>query len=573
MEASRTNSRSSLGARIRRLLRRPPGFSRLEFTALAISSTAGGLLEAGALVIIAQAGLAVAREPGGGTHLEIGPVGTHASIGLALSLAAVMLLVRTLALLYAAHIPARILSNLQAHMRNELWRSYVEADYTTQAAGSDGALQQIAINHISRASGVILYASMAMTALLALGVMLLAALVVQPFAAVATVALGVLLYRIYRPLSGVVKRAAARNYQAVEAIGKAVNDASRSTLDRLTFGSSSGFSKRYHNAVDQAVEPTYREFFAAGALQATYQGIILLVLVAGLVAAAALGSSSQVAELGAVVLIVVRSGSYLQQLQSATQQLTATEPYRERIASTIDEYRRKARTTEGLDLDPIETLQVDNLEYTYPGTLRPVVDGFSLEVNRGDLVGIAGRTGVGKTTILQLLLRLRRPQAGEYLINGESAYLYSEESWVRQLAFVPQEPTLFDGTIAENIRIWRHIPDSIIESAARRAHLDEDLAHWDDGLAHRVDSYSKVVSGGQRQRVAFARAIAGSPSLLIMDEPTSAVDRATAEGLFESLISLRANTAIIVVAHDAAVLELCDRVIRLETAQMPSRSS
>jgi ATP-binding cassette subfamily B protein len=553
------------------MIRRPPGFSRLELGALAVSSAAGGLLEATALAIIAQAGVAVAEASETQLDLTLGPVGTEATIGAALAVAAAMLVVRTLLLLYAAHLPARILSRLQAQMRNELWRSYVDADYSTQAAGSDGALQQIAINHVNRASGAVLYASMGLTALLALLVMLVVAVVVQPLAAVATVALGALLYRAYRPLSEVVKRAGFRNYQAVEAIGRVVNDASRSTLDRLSFGSSVGFTKRYEGAVEQAIDPTYREFFAHGALTATYQGIVLLVLLAGLVVAAALDSSSQLGAFGAVVLIVVRSGSYLQQIQAMTQRVSETQPYRKRVAGVLDQYRRAARPVGGIELGRIETLEASDLAYAYPGTLLPVVDGFSLELTRGDLVGIAGRTGIGKTTILQLLLRLRRPDAGTYLVNGRAAHDYSEESWVSEVAFVPQEPALFQGTIAENIRMWRPIAEPEIQDSARRAHLDDDLARWDDGLEHRVD-HSQVVSGGQRQRIAIARAVAGSPSLLIMDEPTSAVDRDTAARLFDSIISLRGQMGVIVVAHDPAVLELCDRVIALTAEGVQSGS-
>ena len=166
------------------------------------------------------------------------------------------------------------------------------------------------------------------------------------------------------------------------------------------------------------------------------------------------------------------------------------------------------------------------MEFAYrPGRLA--LDGISFTVRAGEAVGVIGPTGAGKSTLVQILLRLRDPDHGDYLINGEQASTWRRSDWQRLVACVPQEPRVFRGTVADNIRYYRDESDAKIERAARLAHVHDDIAAMPAGYSTVIGQRADAVSGGQRQRICLARALLLQPAVLILDEPTSALDLAS----------------------------------------------
>jgi ABC-type multidrug transport system fused ATPase/permease subunit len=154
-----------------------------------------------------------------------------------------------------------------------------------------------------------------------------------------------------------------------------------------------------------------------------------------------------------------------------------------------------------------------------------VLQDLEFVIRQGESVGVVGPSGAGKSTLLHLLLRLRDPTRGSYTIEGVDVRDIANATWHGNVAFLPQEPHILDGTVAENIRFFRRgISDEAIERAARMAHIQEDIEGWVGGYATHLGHRSDAVSGGQRQRLCLARALAASPSLLLLDEPTSSLD-------------------------------------------------
>jgi ABC-type multidrug transport system fused ATPase/permease subunit len=181
------------------------------------------------------------------------------------------------------------------------------------------------------------------------------------------------------------------------------------------------------------------------------------------------------------------------------------------------------------------------------------------------MIGIVGPSGSGKSTLIQVLLRLRSPDSGRYTVNGLPTSDLDLTSWYHQVALVPQDNFLFQGTVLENIRFYRRdLSEDDVVRAARMAHLHEDVLAFPDGYDTVVGPGMMDLSGGQKQRLGLARALAGRPSVLVLDEPTSALDMRSEALVQQTLHELKGSLTCFIVAHRLTTLSACDVVMVIE---------
>jgi ATP-binding cassette, subfamily B, bacterial len=199
-------------------------------------------------------------------------------------------------------------------------------------------------------------------------------------------------------------------------------------------------------------------------------------------------------------------------------------------------------------------------------TLGPI----TLDIARHEVVGVVGHSGAGKSTIVDLLSRLRRPSSGALLVNDHEATVFSSASWASRIACVPQEPVLVGGTVADNIRWFRDFDDDQLLTAAGQANIADEIAGWPAGLDTQVGHGGSQLSVGQRQRICLARALAGQPDILLLDEATSALDNASEERIRAALAALKGTVTMVIVAHRPSTLSLCDRTVRVDNGKLPT---
>jgi ABC-type multidrug transport system fused ATPase/permease subunit len=305
----------------------------------------------------------------------------------------------------------------------------------------------------------------------------------------------------------------------------------------------------------------------------TYQGVTVLLLVAALAAVDASGATG-LASLGAVVLILLRAMTYSQTVQQTYHSVFDTLPFVEVVRDTQGRYEEAAMPTQGAPLGEITQVRFDRVSFSYvPG--RPVLREISVEVGRGEVVGVVGPSGAGKSTFVQLLLQLRAPNEGAISVNGRTGQDYQRSDWFSRVAYVPQDSRLIDGTVTENIRFFRPwITESDILRAAQAAHIHDEILVWANGYESAIGQRADAISGGQRQRICLARALAGKPDLLVLDEPTSALDLQSEKLVQRSLEDLKGQLTMFIVAHRLSTLNTCDRLLvfvdgRLEAVDKP----
>jgi len=200
---------------------------------------------------------------------------------------------------------------------------------------------------------------------------------------------------------------------------------------------------------------------------------------------------------------------------------------------------------------------------------RPVVDGVSFRIAAGERVAVVGPSGAGKSTLLSLLLRLYEPEQGRVLIDGIDIRRFTRDSLRGQIGIVLQENILFGVSVRENIAYGcPDADDAAIEAAARAARAHEFIVDLPDGYDTVLGERGASLSGGQRQRICLARALVKSPAILVMDEPTSAVDAVSARLINESVARVHAGRTLLVIAHDYADMSGYDRILVMKDGRL-----
>lgn len=207
-------------------------------------------------------------------------------------------------------------------------------------------------------------------------------------------------------------------------------------------------------------------------------------------------------------------------------------------------------------------LEFDRVWFKYED--RWILKDLSFSVKRGETVALVGGTGVGKSTIVQLIPRLYDIQKGEIRIDGKSIRDYTQKSLREQIAFVPQKPFLFYDTIAANIAYGKPFSKEEIILAAKRAHAHEFIKDLPDTYDTMLAETGKNFSGGQQQRLAIARALVKSAPILILDEATSALDGISENTIKRAIRELHGEVTQILIAHRLSTIEYADRIIYLE---------
>ena len=213
------------------------------------------------------------------------------------------------------------------------------------------------------------------------------------------------------------------------------------------------------------------------------------------------------------------------------------------------------------------SLEFRDVDFAYPK--QPLVlEGLNIRIRPGERVGVIGKLGSGKSTLLKLVLNQYAPTKGSVFVEDLVSTQLEPLSLRRQVGYVPQDVTLFHGTLRENIELGRvQADDTALLAAARTAGLDEVVAQLPGGVGTQVGERGERLSGGQRQLVAIARALLTSPKLLLLDEPSSMIDPASEQKLIQRLRALK-DTTILLVTHRMAMLALIDRLIVMDRGRV-----
>jgi ATP-binding cassette, subfamily B, bacterial len=315
-------------------------------------------------------------------------------------------------------------------------------------------------------------------------------------------------------------------------------------------------------------------------LRGIFSGVVDIIEMVGVLAVIALGTmalSSGRLTLGGLTAFL----AYLTQLYSPVRRLSrlanavfAATASAERIAELLDQRPslpepvaapRRTDRARGI-------VTLDEVSFAYPGTGEPVLRDVSIDVGEGETVALVGASGAGKSTVAKLLLRFYDPTAGCVRLDGRDLRAFRVADLRDQVALLLQETLIFDGTVRENIAYGRpEADDAAIRAAARSADADAFIRQMPDGYESRVGQRGRMLSGGQRQRIAIARAMIRDAPVLVLDEPTSSLDAASADRIIEPLRRLMAGRTTLVISHNLLTVREADQIVVLDHGRVAER--
>jgi ABC-type multidrug transport system fused ATPase/permease subunit len=544
-----------------------------------------GALVLGAVIVALLAGLAEAAMIGiialGASalvdglhtvHVVLGGVHLAISFTLLVDAGFVAAGVRLLVQFPIAAVPARMATGVQASMRRRLFDAFTRASWAEQATDAEGQLQELMTTQVGAAANAAAGFTSLVTAVITFLILIITAVALNALVALVAVAAVSCLFALMRPLNSVFPRQSRVLSQVSMDFATGVGQSSQLAEEVHAFG----VAEAQRNVMDESIalnrRLAYRYSLITRLIPSIYQSCVYLLVIGAL---AALGSihASHVASLGAAVLLLYRAGSYGQGIQSSYTGLLGVMPYVDRVQQATQRYAASAPASGRDRQHEVRTLTTRHLGYSYKVGEAALSD-VSFTAVAGETVGIIGPSGGGKSTLVQLLMRLRAPDAGEYLVNEVPVERFAGSDWHALFAFVPQDPRLVHASVADNIRFLRDLDDEAVERAARLARIHDEIVSWPRGYETIVGPRADAVSGGQQQRICIARALAGRPSVLILDEPTSALDSASERLIQESLSSLKESMTLFIVAHRMSTLDVCDRIMviangRLEALDTP----
>ncbi len=210
-------------------------------------------------------------------------------------------------------------------------------------------------------------------------------------------------------------------------------------------------------------------------------------------------------------------------------------------------------------------IEIKNISFSYPDKGK-VLENYNLIIDKGDIVGIKGVSGIGKSTLIHLILGLLTPEKGEITIDGKRLSCANMESWHRDIAYVSQDTFILNGTLKENIEMGNPHDHEMLERAIKAAHLKEYIDNLPEGAEHHTGETGAKLSGGLKQRIAIARAHYRNSPILIMDEATSSLDRNSEKEILECIQRVKEqkrDMTIIIVSHREAPLGLCNKITEI----------
>ncbi|MET0903097.1 MAG: ABC transporter ATP-binding protein [Acidimicrobiales bacterium] len=532
------------------------------FVALGVVSVVAGVLEAALLVLTVRAVVAIGD---GADRVEVDvPLVGRPSVDVSVLLwwAVGAGVLAGAAGLAVAGMAARTSADVLAGTRAATLRAFSRASWDHQASSREGAVQEAVSNNAMQASDVTIFLSRGLSALITLVAILGAASLVNLSATLAVVGLGLLIVLLLRPITKATRGRATRFVGSNARFAEAVAETSALALEMRVFGVEEAQAERLVDEARQTGRHAFLTRFSSNAGATIYRSATLLFLVGAVGGLHAVGDVD-LSAVGAVVVLMVRALSYAQQTQSYAQRINEVTPNLVALDARIRELEAAEERFGGAGLDRIRLVSLRDVSYSYGP--QPALRHLNLDIEAGERLGIVGPSGGGKSTLVQVLLRLRLPTTGAVLIDGRPYEEVAPADWAHLVSLVPQDPRLFAGTVADNIAFHREaITRDQIVAAAVRANIAEEIEQLPGGFDAELGARGSGLSGGQRQRLAIARSLVGEPDLLVLDEPTSALDVHSERLLEKTFSELEGRVTMVIVAHRLSTIAACERLLVLE---------
>lgn len=480
----------------------------------------------------------------------------------------VLFLAKALFVLISQQVTVRIIADFEKKKRSELLASTFAARWPFLSVQKLGHLDQMLTTEISRSSSILYYSSSAM--LVIANLVIYSFLVLNISLAIAVFALlsGLLLFFVFMPL-----------LHKTKIISDAMVHENKNLAHFANEHIIGAKAIKSMNLEGQVVEKgtvvlnVIRKLYLKSAFLTNITGTLLqlfgVLFIVGLFAFLYKTEAFHFASFAVVVYALSKVFSNIQFAQNNAHVISSQVPYLASILRYQDDALRNKESDAGSAPFRFENeLSFSDVSFAYHEG-EPALSHITFSVKKGEIMGLVGPSGAGKTTVVDILLRLISPTGGTVCIDGRDISAIGLKDWRRHVGYMSQDVFLLNDTIENNIRFYDSaVGDRDIVSAAKMAHIYDFVQSQPQRFQTPVGERGVSLSVGQRQRIALARVLARKPTLLILDEATSALDNESEALIQQSIQGLRGNTTVIIIAHRLSTVMISDRVITLEEGRI-----
>ena len=482
-------------------------------------------------------------------------------------------IVKNLYRLLMLHLSVRLVAANRVRMGARMLRCYMDKPYTFHLQRNTAEILRSITGDVGGAFAVVSTLMGLVSSVLIVAVLVVFLLVVDVWMTLAVSAALLVCSALYFFLvRGRIRKAGAESRDYSAKMYKAIHQAIGGIKEVKLMGREQFFAEEYERAGAQSVE-LGRKYSIMAALPNLLIETLCVCSVLGVVAyriASGADLAAVVPSLSAFALAAVRLLPRVSSINSAINTIAFQRPALDALHRDLQESEREARAAAQRELtpdpaQPAGDIVLTDVSYTYPDRGETVLQHVNLRIRRGQTVGIVGVTGAGKTTLVDVMLGLLRPDSGTVCC-GAQDICENSAAWQRQIGYIPQNIYLTDDTIRSNVALGL-APEEIDEAAVWRALESAQLADFvrglQDGLDTLIGERGVRLSGGQRQRVGIARALYRDPEIVFFDEATSSLDSETEAAVMQAVHALGAEKTIIIVAHRLTTLKDCDVIYRV----------
>lgn len=545
--------------------------SRALALAQALLAFTGGLFEAVILTLFARIALASAGV--GGATVAIPLVGAFGA-STATILLVVVILLRFLLGAASAWTNGALVFRIVVGIREEMLRDYVGAEYLVKDDLDDGGLQQLLVTFPSQGNGLIQGLTQSAAALLTMSAMLAYSFGSNALATLGLLGAIVFVSTLLVPLRKVVRNYSASAVNTQVGLSSAVAELADLRAEVEAFGVGSSAVARVSDRIRADGNVGRRMAIIKQLIPPAYLGTTYLAVALGLLVLTR-SSPDDLVAVGPIMLVILRTLAYGQAVQQAAVLIAQIGPFLGYLNETVTRFRTSAVHLGGEPVQRFKEIRFKSVSFRYPSSAGARgLEDLNLTIHHGQSVGLVGPSGGGKSTTLKLLTGLYTPSEGTIEVDGRPFESLSRADWASLVGFVPQYPRLLNGSISENVRFFRpEISDEEIRGALAAADLLAEVDALECGLDTTIGPGATALSGGQMQRLAIARALAGQPALIVMDEPTSAIDQESEREVAAAVASVAAEVTVVIASHRPQILEHCDRIVEVSSSGAVSERS
>lgn len=505
------------------------------------------------------------------TYVPIGFLGAW-SFKAILALVVVLFLAKGVVLFWAGIFRANTLTSYSRAMRERLYRQMLGSSFSYLRAQKIGNFDHLLVTDLKASVKLLHFSTDVIRSIANLFSYAALAFVLSPAIAGVTLAGGVLFLLAWNPVFARLRTYMRKLMRVRADMTHAIGETLIGIKTIKALGLEQASLSRVRGHFDEMEKVERKKDLARLAAKLSIEPISIFFIM-GVFAVSYFYLSFDVTTFIPIVYLIQQMFARIGKIQTSLNVVDDSIANAEKVAHMIVETERNKEPRGGsLPFAWKADLALSQVKFSYRG--EPIFSDLSFSVKRGEFVGIIGPTGSGKTTMVDLLLRLMEPADGRVLLDGTNAAQFNMRDWRRKIMYVPQESFLLNATMADNVRFLQNdMTDAAVREAILRAQLGELLARLPKGMDTPVGERGAELSGGERQRIAIARALARHPEVLILDEATSALDFETEASVKSVIDGLKGSITIIVIAHRISTVLGADRIVAVDGGRIIEEGS